>query len=63
MSKPPCPVCLDARWLCEDHPNAPWGHVIGGRPCIGTGMRCPICNPTADANDPRDLQGFQTPEA
>ena len=40
-----CKNYEDTRWVCEDHPNRPWG---SGRPnacrCGGAGMPCPVCN-------------------
>jgi hypothetical protein len=40
-----CGTCKGTRWVCEDHPDRPWG---GGHPnacqCGGAGMPCPTCN-------------------
>jgi hypothetical protein len=40
-----CGTCQGARWVCEDHPDRPWGstHPNGCR-CGGAGMPCPVCN-------------------
>lgn len=50
----PCPICDDTGWVCENHPNAPWGGM-SGRPdacyCGGAGAPC-SCN-TDPLNDPR----------
>ena len=35
-----CPVCLGARWVCEDHPDKPWEHDD----CGGAGLPC-VRNP------------------
>jgi hypothetical protein len=35
-----CPVCLGARWVCEDHRDKPWEHDG----CGGAGAPC-VCNP------------------
>ena len=48
-----CGRCLDG-WICEDHPDQPWGHGCGGAgmPCenencafsvLNTGVVCPSC--------------------
>src|SRR6185503_2144772 len=42
-----CPKCLDARWVCESHPDRPWGEMSGSPSacsCGGAGMPCPACN-------------------
>jgi hypothetical protein len=39
----PCPVCLGARWVCEDHLDKPWEHDG----CGGAGAAC-VCNPDAE---------------
>lgn len=37
-----CKICLDERWVCENHPDKPWG---GGSSCCGgAGAPC-VCNP------------------
>ncbi len=34
-----CPMCQNARWVCEEHPDQDGGHGIGGkRKCGGAGM-------------------------
>lgn len=40
-----CKTCEDTRWVCEDHPDRPWGsnHPNACR-CGGAGMPCPVCN-------------------
>jgi len=40
-----CGTCQGARWVCEDHPDRPWGsnHPSACR-CGGAGMPCPVCN-------------------
>jgi hypothetical protein len=43
MSATACPVCLGARWVCEDHPDQPWEHDG----CGGAGAAC-VCNPDAE---------------
>jgi hypothetical protein len=31
-----CPVCHDAQWVCDDHPDRPWG-TPNGCDCGGAG--------------------------
>jgi hypothetical protein len=38
-----CPICLGARWVCEDHPTKPRGHAG----CGGGAMPC-VCNPDGE---------------
>jgi hypothetical protein len=38
-----CPRCYGARWVCEAHPNEPWGGDHSKR-CDGARMPCPDCN-------------------
>jgi hypothetical protein len=26
MSEPDCKLCRDEQWVCEEHPDQPWGH-------------------------------------
>ncbi len=42
FQRTPCPVCLGARWVCED-PSKPWPH----EGCGGAGSPC-VCNPRAE---------------
>jgi hypothetical protein len=40
-----CGTCQGARWVCEDHPDQPWGSDYPGAcRCGGAGMPCPVCN-------------------
>jgi len=50
----PCPFCRDAKWVCEAHPDRPWG-IDGGCECGAPGMPCKICNPSGGIDDPPDL--------
>ena len=34
-----CPLCQDARFVCEKHPEKLWPHDD----CAGPGMPCPLC--------------------
>lgn len=36
-----CEICLGELWVCENHPEMPWGE--GEECCGGAGMPCP-CN-------------------
>jgi hypothetical protein len=47
-----CGTCQGARWVCEDHPDRPWGstHPNGCR-CGGAGMPCPVCNDQRTASE------------
>jgi hypothetical protein len=40
MTEPDCKLCRGQRWVCEEHPDRPWGH----EDCDGAGMPCPMCN-------------------
>ena len=35
-----CHRCQDARWVCENHPDNPWG-AGHGECCGGAGVPCP----------------------
>ena len=37
-----CPACAGERWVCEDHPDHPWGD--GPECCGARGMPCLECN-------------------
>jgi len=50
----PCPICHGARWVCEEHPDRPWG-VKGECECGGPGMPCKFCNPSGGVDDPSDM--------
>jgi len=39
MTEPDCKLCRGIRWVCEEHPDQPWGHDG----CRGAGMPCPLC--------------------
>jgi hypothetical protein len=44
-----CPVCHNARWVCEDHPQEPMHHKLpDGSTCGGAGMPCTRCNEKMD---------------
>ena len=47
-----CPLCDGARWVCEAHPDRPWG-VEGECGCGEPGMPC-VCNPSSGRDDPPD---------
>jgi hypothetical protein len=34
-----CPLCEDARFVCEEHPSKPWPHDD----CAGPRIPCPAC--------------------
>ena len=40
-----CPICLGARWVCEDHPTKPWQHAS----CGGAAVPC-ACNPDGEVD-------------
>jgi hypothetical protein len=55
-----CPVCDDTGWVCEAHPDLPWGFFsdrADACQCGGGGMSCPVCNPS-DAEHPPDMTGL-----
>jgi hypothetical protein len=42
-----CAWCDDAGWVCEDHPDRPWGGTssrIDACHCGGAGVPCKHCN-------------------
>jgi hypothetical protein len=52
-----CPVCDDTGWVCEAHPDPPWGFFsdrADACQCGGAGMPCTACNPS-DAEQPPDM--------
>jgi len=55
-----CQHCQDMGWMCETHPDRPWGGPIP--PCCGCpgpGMPCKHCNPSTGIDDPpRGPPGF-----
>lgn len=50
-----CSSCGDCFWVCENHPDTPWGE--GDECCGGAGMPCPKCNPSDYDNPPKPLAG------
>jgi hypothetical protein len=44
VADPTCPHCVGERWMCEEHPERRFGHIIDGKPCPGPGIPCK-CNP------------------
>jgi hypothetical protein len=50
-----CPICSGARWVCEAHPDWPWGDVAGACTCGAPGKPCDICNPSNGPDDPPDM--------
>jgi hypothetical protein len=53
----PCRRCDSSRWVCEVHPERPWGgpHACG---CDAAGMPCPDCNPADGLTPPVLPPGF-----
>lgn len=49
-----CTVCGDMGWVCENHPDRPWGsdHPNACR-CGGAGMPCLACNQPEEGERPR----------
>jgi len=55
-----CRTCNGTRWVCEEHPDRPWGGLCCKRPdgadicehgachCGGAGDPCPSCNPEGE---------------
>lgn len=46
MSETDCPICANTGWVCENHPDRPWGtRKLRSDACeCGAGKPC-ICNP------------------
>ena len=60
MSEPVhfCIRCANARWVCEAHPDRPWGDVQGACCCGAPGEPCPTCNRTDGDGIPEMPEGF-----
>ena len=41
-----CEKCHGCGWVCENHPDRPWGGLVPGGCECGAGMPCE-CNPCA----------------
>jgi hypothetical protein len=52
-----CLRCRNARWVCEAHPDRPWG-IKGGCPCGGPGDPCPVCNNVDEDEVPELAEDF-----
>jgi hypothetical protein len=52
-----CPRCEGCGWVCEDHPERPWGGAHACQ-CGGAGMPCPECNPSDEDTPPRMPPGY-----
>jgi hypothetical protein len=39
-----CVQCHDERWVCENHPDTPWGIFAEDCFCAAPGAPCPSCN-------------------
>ena len=53
-AKPPCPICDDKGWVCENHRDKPWGE-FSDRPdacSCGAGAPCAACNPCDETHPP-----------
>jgi hypothetical protein len=53
-----CTQCRNARWVCEAHPQRPWGDVEGACNLCGCGMPCPKCNAGDGLEPPEMAPGF-----
>jgi hypothetical protein len=53
-----CLLCEDTGWVCENHPDQPWGgpHACS---CGGAGMPCLQCNKPPEGEPPRLPKGFE----
>jgi hypothetical protein len=54
-----CLRCHGARWICEAHPDRPWG-IEGGCRCGAPGEPCPVCNGVDNDDVPEVPQDFVT---
>jgi hypothetical protein len=54
-----CSICHDARWVCEDHPDRPWG-ITSGCNCGGAGTPCLACNPSDRDHPPQMPEGYRS---
>jgi hypothetical protein len=44
MNEPICSSCSDSGYVCENHPDRPWGYLVAdGCECGAAGMPCPEC--------------------
>ena len=58
-----CEICGDARWVCEDHVDKPWGGASEREDachCGGAGMPCPACNQTQGIEPPEMPPGYRS---
>jgi hypothetical protein len=58
-----CTICGNARWVCEDHADKPWGGAsdrVGACHCGAAGMPCPLCNQTVGKRPPEMPPGYRT---
>ena len=56
-----CSNCADNGWVCENHPDRPWGDpadLPGGCRC-GAGMPCAECNQSNADKPPRLPPDFE----
>jgi hypothetical protein len=54
-----CTRCSNARWVCEAHPQRPWGDVQGACCCGAPGEPCPVCNRVEADEVPKMPEGFR----
>ncbi len=45
-----CKNCNGQGWVCEAHPNVPWGDGVNC--CGAAGEPCKVCNPSKGRDDP-----------
>jgi hypothetical protein len=57
-----CTVCGDARWVCENHPDKPWGDASDRADACdcGAGAPCPACNSSDREHAPAMPDGYRT---
>ena len=52
-----CARCANERWVCEAHPERPWGGEHDCR-CGAPGSPCPVCNKVDAETVPAMPDGF-----
>lgn len=61
--EPECPICKDARWVCEDHLDKPWSGASDAPEachCGGAGAPCPECNLCDEEHRPEMPEGYES---
>jgi hypothetical protein len=58
-----CLRCDNTRWVCEAHPELPWGDSPRRCKCDAPGDPCPVCNRVAPGSLPAMPNGSRSETA